>query len=173
MSAQFSVKNRYDATTSSDGFYLYMFKDYATKLNERSIFLKVEFNNANTGKIIPLCFPRKFYFKDDNGSNVPISHMTIKKADSYELYNPYTLTTWDAHNQSSLKTLKSELETDLKTIKAGYELEDIFYQQYIELKVIYDSVKQRYCYYLPFDDENVYPLKENKMILNLWEIKIV
>jgi hypothetical protein len=57
LSCRFSVKNKYEDVTSSEGFYIYMFKEYSTNLHERSIYMKVEFNHAGIGRTIPFMMP--------------------------------------------------------------------------------------------------------------------
>lgn len=52
LSCSFSIKNRYEAPESSEGFYLYLFKEYSNGMHERSIYLKVEFNHAGEGKTV-------------------------------------------------------------------------------------------------------------------------
>ena len=79
-------------------------------------------------------------------------------------------------NNNNIIPINSELCQNIKDFVKGYDLKDIYYQQYIEFKVLYDDINKRYCYYLPFktikgDDINV-PYRNKKMILNLWELKI-
>ena len=52
LSCNFTIKNRYESKNSAEGFYLYLFKEFSNNLHERSIYLKVEFNHAGTGKKI-------------------------------------------------------------------------------------------------------------------------
>ena len=65
LSASFSIKNRYEASESSEGFYLYVFKDYCEKLHEEPIFMKIEFNHAGEGRTINFTIPYKI---TENGS---------------------------------------------------------------------------------------------------------
>ena len=62
------VVNEYNDTTSSEGFNLYLFKDDALKTDEgkddRTIYMKVEFNHAGNGKTIPMLM----WPKDENGN---------------------------------------------------------------------------------------------------------
>lgn len=58
LSSRFSVTDKYSTSTSSDGYYLYLFKEYANKMREATIYLKVEFNHAGVGKSIPFMMPR-------------------------------------------------------------------------------------------------------------------
>ena len=69
LSASFHIKNRYEMNESSEGFYLYIFKEYCEKLHEEPIYLKVEFNHAGEGRTINFILP---YKKNDT---------------EYELYN--------------------------------------------------------------------------------------
>jgi hypothetical protein len=59
MSSRFKVVDKYNTSTSSDGYYLYMFKEYAKKKHETTIYLKIEFNHAGIGKSIQFSLPRK------------------------------------------------------------------------------------------------------------------
>ena len=52
LSCSFSLKNRYEASESSEGFYLYLFKEYSNGAHERSIYLRVQFNHAGEGKTV-------------------------------------------------------------------------------------------------------------------------
>ena len=66
LSSRIDVKNKYVTDTSSDGFYMYMFKDYSTMLHEATIFLRIDFYHAGIGKSFPFIMPMKY---EDN--NVP------------------------------------------------------------------------------------------------------
>ena len=59
LSSRFTVTNKYMTDTSSEGFYLYMFKDYSRKTRMTTIYLKVEFNHAGIGKTIQFMLPRR------------------------------------------------------------------------------------------------------------------
>lgn len=61
LSSQFSVKDRYSSLASSDGFYLYLWKDNDMGFTPSDIYLKVEFNHAAYGRTIPFMMP---YDKD-------------------------------------------------------------------------------------------------------------
>lgn len=165
LSCRINIKDKFNTVTSSDGFYLYMFKDYSTRFYERSIYLKVEFNHAGYGKTIPMSYPRKFYC-----NNNEITSLTLYSAEingkEYELVNPYTVRLSDGKEYP----IESQLEKSIGNIKKGYQIKNSYYQEYIEIKVIYDSVNKKYCYYLPFSDETCY--NNGKMILNLFELKI-
>lgn len=69
LSCQLSVKDMHSSEKSSEGFYLYLFKDFSSDIVERSIYMKFEFNHAGKGKTINLSVP----YKEINGEKEMIS----------------------------------------------------------------------------------------------------
>lgn len=59
LSSRFVVKDKYNASSSSEGFYLYLFSEDSTKLRPRDIYMRVEFNHAGYGRTIPFMMPVK------------------------------------------------------------------------------------------------------------------
>ena len=57
-SSRFTVSDKYTTSTSSDGYYIYLFKEYAKKMREATIYMKVDFNHAGFGTSIPFMLPR-------------------------------------------------------------------------------------------------------------------
>ncbi|MBR6516690.1 MAG: hypothetical protein IKT40_07505 [Bacilli bacterium] len=57
LSSRFTVKNMYESSESSEGYYLYMFKEYSNGLHDKPIYLKVEFNHAGEGRTINFFMP--------------------------------------------------------------------------------------------------------------------
>lgn len=57
LTASFNVSDRYNRSTSSEGFYLYMFPDGIMDGSEREIYMKVDFNHAGYGYTIPFMRP--------------------------------------------------------------------------------------------------------------------
>lgn len=57
LSSRLVVDNKYDTDTSSEGFYIYMFREYSKKLHPKDIYMKIEYNHAGVGKTIPLFVP--------------------------------------------------------------------------------------------------------------------
>lgn len=65
-----SVKDKYNTTKSSEGFYLYLFNSEVTKENPtKNIYMKVEFNHAGYGRILPFTKPNL----NVSGENVNIT----------------------------------------------------------------------------------------------------
>ncbi len=84
LSSRIKVKNRYESDESSEGFYLYMFKEYSEGLHEKTIYMKVEFNHAGEGRTLNMFMPTQgsgttkelynFYGKiDDFCKGIPLS----------------------------------------------------------------------------------------------------
>jgi len=59
LSSRIYVYDKYTSHKSSEGFYMYMFKEYTPKMREGIIYMKIEFNHAGIGKSIPMIVPRK------------------------------------------------------------------------------------------------------------------
>lgn len=53
----FSVSNKYDMMASSEGFYLYLFPDILKGEKMTPLYMKVEFNHAKYGRIVPFTMP--------------------------------------------------------------------------------------------------------------------
>ena len=58
LSSQFVVKDKYLSDSSSEGFYLYLWKSMETTVHS-DIYMKVEFNHAGYGRTIPFMLPFK------------------------------------------------------------------------------------------------------------------
>ena len=76
LSSRLVVDNKYDTDTSSEGFYIYMFREYSQKLHPKRIYMKIEYNHAGIGKTIPFFVPmnlddeknpKRLTFKDLKG----------------------------------------------------------------------------------------------------------
>lgn len=67
LSARLTVNNKYATDTSSEGFYIYVFKEYTTKLHPKDIYMKVEFNHAGVGQTLPFTIPM------NSGMTAPLS----------------------------------------------------------------------------------------------------
>jgi hypothetical protein len=57
LSSRFTIKNRFASIESSEGFYLYMFRDFSPNLEEATIYMKVEFNHAGVGRTLNFMQP--------------------------------------------------------------------------------------------------------------------
>ena len=144
LSSQFTVEDRYNSEGSSEGFYVYLWKDidnYAPS----DLYLKIEFNHAGYGRTIPLMMP--YWLENEKDPN----------SDS-------------EHGKKSIKTFNEILE-DWRY--GGYSLRKYNEYSYIHLKYQYDKKQKQHIYYLDPDVYGNINLSENgDLILNLYEAKI-
>ena len=169
LSSRIEVYDKHTASNSSEGFYFYMFREYANNMRPLRIYLKIDFNHAGYGKTIPLMFPRIFDKDDDigvplylhfgewwifpDGTVFGIDNAAIRYADETGLDYMYT--------------------TSLNYLKDGFRLRDIYKQLYIPIDVIFDDKNNRYVYYLPEQIRENKELGVNNDIMefNLFEVK--
>lgn len=57
LSSQFTVVDKNKTNDSSEGFYIYMFKEYSNGLRDSEIYMTVDLYHAGQGKKIPLYLP--------------------------------------------------------------------------------------------------------------------
>lgn len=57
LSSRFVVEDKYDSLKSSEGFYLYLWKDNDAGVAPTDLYMKVEFNHAGYGRTIPFMMP--------------------------------------------------------------------------------------------------------------------
>ena len=81
LSSSFIIKNRNECIDSSDGFYLYLFKEYSKWTHERSIYMRVQFNHAGEGKTVNFML---LYHKDKNGNKSMINWSSKYNFDKYK-----------------------------------------------------------------------------------------
>ena len=143
ISSRFRITNKYNTDTSSEGFYLYMFREYSENLRPKPIYMKIEFNHAGIGKTIPFIVPMKWSGGTETDNEyVPERKLTLS-------------------------------DSDLEELKKGYPLSYVYAQTYIPLYAVYDYQNKQYAYVFDdryIDRETLD--KENRIRLNLFEIKI-
>lgn len=147
LGSEFIVTNKYETDTSSEGYYLYLFREYSEKLTPKPIYMKVEFNHAGIGRTIPFIIPMKWGLwvhnkysatteVDVDGNKVPVSGLTLD---------------------------------DLDELKRGIKLEDSYAQTYIPLYAVYDFNHKEYSYV--FDRRYANVDEKGNLTFNLFEIK--
>ncbi len=113
LSSQFVIKSKGTSNASSEGFYIYLWKDNESALPQ-DIYMKVEFNHAKYGRTIPFMMPFKENgdkkgFKDfadivsDFGGNDP---------------NPYGMRKYNKYSYLHLK-----YQYDKETLKHRYYID--------------------------------------------------
>ena len=116
MSSRFSIRNKYETETSSEGFYLYIFREYSENLNPKPIYMKVEFNHAGIGKTIPFAIPMVWSGETGATKETPRRALSLK--------NP----------------------NDVLMMKKGFPLSYVNTQLYIPLYAVYDFKNKEYGY---------------------------
>lgn len=85
MSSRFIIDNKFNTETSSEGYYLYIFREYSENLHPKPIYLKVEFNHAGIGHTIPFIIPMKWGEANEDGDMYPTERLTLSSTDIDEL----------------------------------------------------------------------------------------
>lgn len=89
ISSRLKILNKYETDTSSEGFYIYMFREYAENLRPKPIYMKVEFNHAGVGRTIPFVIPMKW---SGTGNTVyPTEKLTLSGEDLADLKQGFPL----------------------------------------------------------------------------------
>ena len=130
VSSRFIIKNKYETDTSSEGFYLYMFREYSENLHPKPIYMKVEFNHAGLGKTIPFIIPMKWKNPNASGECFPEEALKMSSTDG------------------------------LAELKKGYPLSFVYAQTYIPLYAVYDFKNKEYGYvfdkrYVTVEDDKI------------------
>ena len=160
LSSQFVVKSKNTSKTSSEGFYLYIWKDNSTPLPQ-DLYMKVEFNHAGYGRTIPFMMP----------------YWDSKKWNGRKGIKSFTeiLNDWNDIKQEQLDRygrVQWENNTD-----GHYGIRQYTKFSYIHLKYMYDKETDKHIYYLDPDTYGniTYPTGDdgNKYIeINLYEAKV-
>jgi len=148
VSSRLTVSNKHGTAPSSEGFYMYIFREYQENLHPKPIYMKVEFNHAGIGNQIPFLVPMHW---DGNTTNT--------RGTAYNKMYPQ-------------HALKLSVEDDIKELKKGIPLSYVYAQTYIPLYAVYDYRNQEYCYV--FDDRYIDMNYDNGVLnINMFEMKIM
>ena len=149
LSSQFVVEDKYMSDASSEGFYLYLWKDNFLGTYPQNIYMKVEFNHAGYGRTIPFMMP--FW-------------------DNKKWPNKKGIKTFE----EILADWKNESGTD-----GPYGIQQYLKYSYIHFKYKYDKISERHVYYLDDGFYGTEPniggvyFDDNAITINLYEAKIV
>lgn len=82
ISCGLSVKDMISSEDSSEGYYIYLYKDYVDGFYPQTLYMKVEFNHAGYGIVVPFMLP-----VDENGT--PYTSITeFKNSPIYDGIDP-------------------------------------------------------------------------------------
>lgn len=88
LTARFSVYDRFNRNKSSEGYYLYLFPYNIKKGEDKTIYMKVEFNHAGYGSTIPFILPHNEdgELLDFGADDFPTSLIKLEDNNLRELY---------------------------------------------------------------------------------------
>lgn len=118
LSATFKVKSILEETESSEGFYLFLFKEFSSSLHERDIYLKIQFNNASTGKVVNFLIPTGD--EDENGNYTMLDMTDVNDRERFK--EGYSL-----HELYERSYIKLRIKFDFEKKKYVYFLPDFMY----------------------------------------------
>ena len=155
LSCQLSVQDKYQSNGSSDGFYLYLWKDNEIGVTPVDLYVKVEFNHAGYGRTIPMMMP----FWDEN------KHKDKKGIKTFQ----EILDDWNSEKDENDIWKNNGEVTD-----GQYGARQYMKYSYIHFKCKYDKIHKQHIYYLDDDyyGDGVH-FKDNIITLNLYEAKMV
>lgn len=191
LSSQFVVKNKNTSTASSEGFYLYLWKDNESVLPQ-DLYMKVEFNHAGYGRTMPFMMPYwdKQKWNNDNKKsgiktfNEILNDWKSKKYTYQNNTNPEVLKTEDEYLQLSPEERKNYSLLDVfkwkfnnKETDGHYGMRQYMKFSYIHLKYKYDKDNDKHIYYLDPETYGNIDFPKGKdgneeIVINLYEAKV-
>lgn len=116
LSSQFVVKDKNTSKSSSEGFYLYLWKEDETPIPQ-DIYMKVEFNHSGFGRTIPFMMP---YSENSDGEK------SIKSFQ--DIVNDFT-------NPEQAYTMSDYLKYSYIHLKYAYDVENQKHRYFIDPKI--------------------------------------
>lgn len=153
LSSQLVVEDKYMSDASSEGFYLYLWKDNFLGTIPQNIYMKVEFNHAGFGRTIPFMCP----FRDPNK----------EEGNGFKSF------------QDILKDWSVSEENYGTNRDTRYGIRKYLKYSYIHFKYKYDNISKRHVYYLDDEfygtnlSEGGVHFDDNAITINLYEAKII
>lgn len=169
LSCQFTVRDKFQSDASSDGFYLYLWKDNESGVTPSDIYMKVEFNHAGYGRTIPFMMPfwDPYKYKKATDNLKPLKEKGIKTFK--EILND-----WNSTKD------ENEIWRNEGNITDGqYGARQYMKYSYIHFKYKYDKIHKQHIYYLDDEFYGTKPedggvhYKDNVMTINLYEAKMI
>ena len=187
LSSQLVVSSKNTSSSSSDGFYMYIWKDNESAMPQ-DLYMKVEFNHAGYGRTIPFMMPfwdeRKYI---NNNKVVRRKSKGIKTFEEIlddwnsvrvyrEVNNPLNYKTTSQYANLT-KDQQGKYYPDWQSGNYGtdghYGIQQYNKYSYIHLKYQYDKDSDKHYYYIDpetYGESGTNP--NNEIIINLYEAKI-
>ena len=140
----FKALNKYESDTTSEGFYMYIFREYCKNLHDTVVYMKVEFNHAGVGRTIPFYLPMK-------PKEAPLEQTPEGIVES-----AYTLSN----------------ENDRNEMREGIRMQDYNLYSYIPVHLRFNDKTKQFMYYFAGPYAKAIEKNDgNKLEFNLFEIK--
>lgn len=166
ISSRFVVKNKYETDTSSEGFYVYMFREYSQKLMPKAIYMKVEFNHAGVGKTIPFSIPMHWSGSSNvSGETYPQTALTLN---SDEIKKGYPLSFVHAQSYIPLYAVY-----DFKNKEYAYVFDDRYFINSSKEKIYNDGVVNLNLFEMKVKNETTYDDREKEAMSKRQQLKAV
>lgn len=163
LSSQLVVKNKNLSKASSEGFYLYIWKDNEMALPQ-DLYMKVEFNHAGYGRTVPFMMP----YWDSQKWNGKKGIKNINEI----------LDDWNSEAQEQLDEYDRVVwQKDGRKTDGHYGIRQYTKFSYIHLKYRYDKDNDKHIYYLDPDTYGNIDFPKGKdgneeIEINLYEAKV-
>lgn len=173
MSSQIVVTDKNSSKRSSEGFYFYTYKTNDNGVYPSDIYMRVEFNHAGYGRVIPFMMPYIRKSEEALKENSPgyERYTNIKRENKIKTFDDIC---YDWSEIDIDKGIKNEHLKDDSDI--GYSAVRYMKYCHIKWKYRYDKQTQKHIYYLDPDVYGKGVTSENNhgnnIILNLYEGKI-
>lgn len=128
LKASFTCSSKFKSDAASDGFYMYLFDGAVTGDTFTTLYLKIDFNNAKTGKTVPLIWP---------GENNKNAYSYV--SDDYIRFSDVDRTT------PALKKCPRSYEIQNGT-ERKVDMSQLLHDLYIPIAVKYDFAKKEYIW---------------------------
>ena len=169
LSCQFTVRDKFQSNASSDGFYLYLWKDNESGVMPSDIYMKVEFNHAGYGRTIPFMMPfwDPVKYKKATATDKPLNEKGIKTFK--EILNDW----------NSIKDENEIWRNEGNITDGQYGARQYMKYSYIHFKYKYDKIHKQHIYYLDDEFYGTNPedggvhYQDNVMTINLYEAKMI
>lgn len=158
LSSQISVCDKNLSKSSSEGFYVYLWKDNHSCL-EQDLYVRIEYNHAGYGRSIPFMLPYWDVKKWEDKKNKDTKIKTFKEI----------LDDWNDEKEIVDNNVRWKNNTD-----GHYSLKQYVKYSFIHFKYRYDKELDKHIYYL---DEETYgnideKSKADELTINLYEAKV-
>lgn len=173
MSSQIVVTDKNSSKRSSEGFYFYTYKTNDNGVYPSDIYMRVEFNHAGYGRVIPFMMPYIRKSEEKLKENSP-GYERYTATDRKDKIKTFDDICYDWSEIDIDKGIKNEHLKDDSDI--GYSAVRYMKYCHIKWKYRYDKHTQKHIYYLDPDVYGKGVTSENNhgnnIILNLYEGKI-